>query len=161
MVIKGMRLALLLGALLSLSVAGLSVAETAAKAQEPYAPGLGDFMTAYVQPHHTKLWFAGASGNWALAAYEANELDETFEDVKTYQATWKSVPVAKLVGAILEPSLKQVDAAIARKNVAAFKAAYGDLTTACNACHTAAGHAFIRIVVPAANPYADQNLTVR
>jgi hypothetical protein len=159
--IKGMRLALLAGGLFSLSAAGLALAATAAKAPEPYAPGLGDFMTAYVQPHHTKLWFAGAAGNWTLAAYEANELDETFDDVKTYQATWKDVPVAKLVGAILEPSLKQVNAAIAQKNVAAFKAAYGGLTAACNACHTAAGHGLIRIVVPAANPYADQNLTGR
>jgi len=154
------RLALLWGVLFLVSAAGLSVAATAA-GPEPYAPGLGDFMTAYVQPHHTKLWFAGAAGNWELAAYEANELDETFEDVKTYQGTWKNVPVDRLVGALLEPSLKKVDAAIAAKNIAAFKTAYGGLTAACNACHTAARHGFIRIVVPAANPYADQNLTGR
>src|SRR5271163_5086635 len=102
------RLALLWGVLFLVSAAGLSVAATAA-GPEPYAPGLGDFMTAYVQPHHTKLWFAGAAGNWELAAYEANELDETFEDVKTYQGTWKNVPVDRLVGALLEPSLKKVD----------------------------------------------------
>jgi hypothetical protein len=118
-------------------------------------------MTAYVQPHHSKLWFAGASANWELAAYEANELDETFDDVKTYQATWKDVPVAKLEGAILEPALKQVRAAIAAKNVAGFKAAYGGLTAACNACHVAAHHGFIRIVVPTTNPYTDQSLMSR
>ncbi|HTW34328.1 MAG TPA: hypothetical protein VMD53_06910 [Rhizomicrobium sp.] len=149
---------LLLGALLALSGVGLGIAATTGKAPEPYAPGLGDFMTAYIQPHHTKLWLAGASGNWELAAYEANELDETFSDVKTYKPSWKNVPVAKLVGAILKPSLRQVDAAIAAKNVTAFKSAYGGLTTACNACHRAAGRSFINIVVPATNPYADQNL---
>jgi hypothetical protein len=158
---SGKGLASISAALIALSAAVLGVTATQANvsAPEPYSPGLGDFMTAYVQPHHTKLWFAGASGDWDLAAYEANELDETFDDVKTYQATWRNVPVAKLVNAVLEPSLRQVKIAIAAKNIPAFKAAYGDLTAACNACHTTAGHGFIRIVVPAANPYADQSLT--
>src|ERR1700677_3091758 len=82
---------------------GSATAQTkpAALTAEPYVPGLGDFMTAYVQPHHIKLWLAGSSGNWELAAYEASELSETFEDVSTYQATWKSVPVAQLVKAII------------------------------------------------------------
>lgn len=157
------NLALFAGALLLLNAAILGVTATRAEqpAPEPYSPGLGDFMTAYVQPHHSKLWFAGASANWELAAYEASELDETFDDVKTYQATWKDVPVAKLEGAILEPALKQVRTAIAAKNVATFKAAYGGLTAACNACHVAAHHGFIRIMVPTANPYTDQNLTGR
>jgi hypothetical protein len=67
-------------------------AKPTASAAEPYLPGLGDFMTAYVQPHHIKLWLAGNGGNWRLAAYEADELGETFEDISTYQATWKNVP---------------------------------------------------------------------
>ena len=66
---------------------------------ESYAPELGDFMTAYVQPHHIKLWLAGSAGNWRLADYEAGELRETFEDISNYQATWKSVPEAQLVKA--------------------------------------------------------------
>jgi hypothetical protein len=118
-------------------------------------------MTAYVQPHHTKLWFAGASGNWRLADYEANELDETFDDVKTYQSTWKGVPVARLVGVLIEPPLKQVKAAIAAKNIAAFRSAFGALTAGCNACHTTVQHGFIFIQTPSANPYTDQNLIGR
>lgn len=66
---------------------------------ESYVPGLGDFMTACVQPHHIKLWLAGNAGNWGLADYEAGELRETFEDISNYQATWKSVPEAQLVKA--------------------------------------------------------------
>src|ERR1700678_879869 len=65
-------------------------AKSTATVVEAYAPGLGDFMTAYVQPHHIKLWLAGNGGNWKLAAYEADELTETFEDITTYQATWKN-----------------------------------------------------------------------
>ena len=128
----------------------------AASAVEPYVPGLGDFMTAYVQPHHIKLWLAASAGNWELAAYEANELGETFEDISTYQANWKSVPVAQLVKAIIEPALKNVHAAINAKDVEAFKPAYGALTAACNFCHTKAQHQFLVIKVPTADPFSDQ-----
>src|SRR3954466_13140099 len=54
------------------------------KKPEPYVPGLGEFMTSGVQPHHIKIWLAGHAGNWALAEYEAKELRETFEDIGTY-----------------------------------------------------------------------------
>ncbi len=130
---------------------------SAVPAVDPYAPGLGDFMTAYVQPHHIKLWLAGSAGNWKLAAYEADELGETFEDVTTYQATWKNVPVAQLVKEIIQPALNKVDAAIAGENVAAFKTAYGVLTAACNSCHTMAQREFLEIKVPRADPFSDQN----
>jgi hypothetical protein len=64
-----------LAVLAFVSCAGVAAeTETAAPTAEPYAPGLGDFMTAYVQPHHIKLWLAGNVGNWKLAAYEADEL---------------------------------------------------------------------------------------
>jgi hypothetical protein len=134
---------------------------TAASAAEPYAPGLGDFMTAYVQPHHIKLWLAGNVGNWSLAAYEADELSETFEDVTTYQATWKNVQVAALVKSMIEPAMKRVDAAIAAKNLVAFKSAYSALTAACNACHVAAKHDFLQIKIPDTNPYPNQEFAVR
>jgi len=41
----------------------------------PYAPGLGEFMTA-TQLRHAKLWFAGKENNWDLAAYEIDEIAE-------------------------------------------------------------------------------------
>jgi hypothetical protein len=156
------RLAILLvsgSAILVIAAGARIAAETssAAPTVESYAPGLGDFMTAYVQPHHIKLWLAGSAGNWKLAAYEANELSETFEDVTTYQATWKNVPVAQLVKEIILPALNKVDAAIAGKNVVAFKTAYGALTAACNSCHTMAQREFLEIKVPSGDPFSDQN----
>jgi hypothetical protein len=130
-----------------------------AAAPEAYAPGLGDFMTAYVQPHHIKLWLAAKSGNWDLAAYEASELAETFEDVSTYQATWKDAPVAQLVKAIIQPKLTQIDSAIAHKDFKSVQSAYAELTAGCNSCHTTMHHAFLKITVPTADPFSDQNFT--
>jgi hypothetical protein len=153
-------LLLLLGSAFVMAEAGAGLAANAKAPAQPiesYVPGLGDFMTAYVQPHHIKLWLAGSAGNWRLAAYEAAELGETFGDISSYQATWKSVPVAQLVKANIEPALKSVDAAIAHHDVAAFKSAYGALTAACNVCHKAAQHDFLDIKVPASDPFSDQN----
>jgi hypothetical protein len=142
----------------AMALMGRSTLAFAAAAPEPYSPGLGDFMTAYVQPHHLKLWFAGIAGNWKLAAYEASELDETFDDVVAYQSNWHDLPIGQLVKTLVRPQIKRVSAAIAAKDVAQFKSAYGDLSAACNRCHASAQHDFIQIVTPSANPYADQNL---
>jgi hypothetical protein len=156
-------IALGLGSILFASLGAGTVANGASppspvvSAVEPYVPGLGDFMTAYVQPHHIKLWLAASVGNWDLAAYEANELGETFEDISTYQGIWKSVPVARLIKAIIEPALKNVDAAINAKNMDAFKPAYEALTAACNSCHTKAQHGFLIIRVPTGDPFSDQS----
>ena len=145
-----------------LSHAGRAESETApAKSPEPYAPGLGDFMTAYVQPHHIKLWQAGNAGNWPLAAYEANELRETFEDVTTYQAIWHDLPVAKMVETLLEPKLAAVDQAISKRDAPAFGKAFEQLTTGCNDCHRAAKHEFIVIRVPVGPAFPDQSFAPR
>jgi len=53
----------------------------AQSAKEPYAPGLGEFMTA-TQLRHAKLWFAGNAANWPLADYEIGELGEGFDDAR-------------------------------------------------------------------------------
>ncbi len=151
---------LLLGAAFVMADAGAAPSTNVKPPAQPaeyYVPGLGDFMTAYVQSHHIKLWLAGSAGNWRLAAYEAAELGETFDDISSYQDTWKSVPVAQLVKANIEPALKSVDAAIAHHDMAAFKSAFGALTAACNACHKAAQHDFLDIKVPTGDPFPDQN----
>lgn len=133
---------------LTLAAGCMTVAFAARSAPPPYAPGLGDFMTAYVQPHHLKLWYAGKAANWTLAAYEADELGETFDDVSTYEAEWEGIPVAQLIKAMIEPPLEKVKAAVEEKNAAQFSDAYITLTASCNACHAAAMKPFIDIQVP-------------
>ena len=126
-----------------------------------YIPGLGDLMNASMQVHHTKLWLAGRSQNWPLAAYELKELRETVEDVQTFAPAWRGVPVGSMVVS-LYPGFNALEGSIKARDAAAFSLAYHQLTAACSACHAAAGHAEIRIVVPSPDEgakYVDQDFT--
>jgi hypothetical protein len=125
----------------------------AAPQQEPYQPSLSDIM-AKQQERHIKLWFAGHSGNWALADYEIGELDDGFDDVGKMLG---GDIVKQHVGAALDALQKAVDA----KDSAAFAAAFDKLSGGCNACHHTLDHAFIVIERPTALPYSDQAFSPR
>ena len=71
-------------------------------AKEPYAPGLGEFMTA-TQLRHAKLWFAGKENNWDLAAYEIDEIAEGLEDAEKQFPTHDGIPVADMIKANIDP----------------------------------------------------------
>ena len=147
--------------LASVAVAAFSIGLSAiaaedAKKPEPYVPGLGEFMTSAVQPHHIKIWMAGKAGNWPLAEYEAKELRETFEDITTFQGVWNDFPIGKLAEANLTPPLGELDQAIKDKNAAGFKKAYDKVTAACNSCHQATNNGFVSIKTPAGSDFPDQ-----
>src|SRR5437660_11925560 len=62
-------------------------------AREAYVPELGELMLLQ-QARHTKLWLAGEAGNWPLAAYELDELDEGFDAIVTFHPVEDGSPVA-------------------------------------------------------------------
>ena len=146
----------LAAAAIAISIALAAGAAEDAKKPEPYVPGLGEFMTSAVQPHHIKIWLAGKAGNWPLAEYEAKELRETFEDITTYQGVWNDFPIAKLAESNLTPPLDEMDKAIKGKDQAGFKKAYDKVTAACNACHQATNNAFVVIKTPSGADFPDQ-----
>jgi hypothetical protein len=133
-----------------------AVLAAAQPAKEPYQPGLGEFMTA-TQLRHAKLWFAGKNNNWALAAYEIDEIKEGLEDAAKYHANNDGVPVAELIKAIIDPRLEQLEKAIEGKSSTQFAAAFDELTNGCNSCHAKAGKPFIRIQRPTTPPVSNQN----
>ena len=132
-----------------------------AKKPEPYVPGLGEFMTSAVQPHHIKIWMAGHAANWPLAEYEAKELRETFEDIATYQGVWNDFPITKLAEANLMSPLDELDKAIKDKNGAGFQKAYDKVSAGCNACHQATGNAAVSIRAPSGTDFPDQDFQPR
>src|SRR5271163_4706317 len=116
---------------------------------EPYQPGLGEYM-ALQQMRHIKLWFAGHAGNWPLADYEIGELKEGFDDVSKLIG---GDTVDKEVG---DP-IKALEKVVADKDRAAFPAAFDKLSAGCNACHKMLERGFIAIQRPTLMPYSDQS----
>ena len=115
--------------------------------QGAYMPGLGDIM-GVIQMRHAKLWFAGRSRNWQLAAYEIDEIKEGFESAARFQPNFKGRPVAQMIEeATLQP-VNSLAKAVEMKNSVMFVKAFDQLTGACNACHQAAGFGFISIQRP-------------
>ena len=137
-------------------VAGSAMLAAAQPAKESYQPGLGEFMTA-TQLRHAKLWFAGKNNNWALAAYEVDEIKEGLEDAAKYHANNDGVPVAELIKALIDPRLEQLEKAIEGKSSTQFAASFDELTNGCNSCHTKAGKGFIHIQRPVTPPVSNQN----
>lgn len=122
-----------------------------------FVPGLGEIM-AQTATRHAKLWFAGQAQNWALAAYEVDELHEGIEDAGKYHPTHKDIrqPIPDLLAQYLSQPLAALDQAVKTKNQAAFIANYDKLTAACNACHQATEFGFNVVARPSFNPFANQ-----
>jgi hypothetical protein len=129
-------------------------AHSAAKAAA-FVPGLGEIMSLQ-QMRHAKLWYAGARGNWALANYELDELREGFDDAGRLHPTHENVPVAALIARLTPAPLEALGKAIQAKSPAEFRRSFDGLTAACNTCHRAANHGFIRIQRPAGPAYGNQ-----
>jgi hypothetical protein len=137
-------------------IAGSAVLAAAQPANEAYEPGLGEFMTA-TQLRHAKLWFAGKSRNWPLAAYEIDEIKEGLQDATKLHATHEGIPVADMIKMILDPKIERLEKAIEAKNSAQFIAAFDELTNGCNSCHAKAGKPYIRIQRPNVAPLSNQD----
>src|SRR5581483_6077528 len=139
----------------SMSMPGMHMSET--KSSAPYHPGLGEMMTAFVQPRHIKLGLAEAEQNWPYAAYELDELAETFVDIGKLVPMHDGMSIPNMIASTVKQPMAALEKAIAAKDRGAFDRAYADLTAACNACHRSAGHPMIVIKIPVESPYPDQD----
>ena len=87
------RLIPLVIAIVLLPAAVRSQGEEAASGS--YKPSLGDLMTMTAQPRHLKLGLGGQERNWAYAAYELHELEESLERIAKIVPKWREVPIAE------------------------------------------------------------------
>ena len=123
-----------------------------------YRPGLGDLMTMTVQPRHLKVGLALEQRNWAYAAFEVHELEESLERVARLVPKWRDLDVAALIKGSTMAPIEAMEQAVKAKDAARFTEAYGQLTAACNACHQSAKLDMIVIQVPkGGGPFANQD----
>jgi hypothetical protein len=120
-----------------------------------YEPGLGDQMHT-LQLRHAKLWFAGAAGNWELAAFEIHEIEENLERIARWHHDNETIPMGPAIKVHMQPGQYAVEQSVARKNAGEFSAAFDRLTQGCNACHRATEHGFIVIQRPTSEPVSNQ-----
>jgi hypothetical protein len=130
--------------------------ETARDVPKAYAPGLEQFMNV-ILIEHDKLWFAASARNWPLAAYELGEIKEVMSDVQDHVPTFKSLPLADMIDAVITKEIVDLEKAIEAKNFKAFAAGYDKLTAACNACHQGTENGFIVIQRPSRPAFTNQD----
>lgn len=112
---------------------------------------------ASLQRFAEKLHLAGEAENWELASFYEHEIEETAEAIVAGGFEEEGHEIGPLVERWLLPAVERVGEAVEAGSAAEFGTAYGELVTACNACHAATEHGFIRIVVPTGNPYPSQD----
>jgi hypothetical protein len=124
--------------------------------QSVYRPVTSDLMNTVIQPRHIKLWLAGRAQNWEYADYERHNIGGALHRLAEAIPTYKGQSMSALVEAFATPELDALDTAIKAKDPVAFKRGYENLTTGCNQCHQATGHAMIVMQTPAADAFPDQ-----
>jgi len=156
--------AIVLGGLLASAAPMLLSAQPGPAAQAPnqapsppYRPGLGDLMTMTVQPRHLKLGLAGRERNWAFAAYELHELEESFERAARYWPQWRKKPIPDMMSSLTKEPMAALEQAIKSADTDRFVAGYAQLTEACNTCHQSAEVGVIVIQVPETSAFPNQD----
>ena len=131
------------------------------KSAAPYHPGLGELMTAFVQPRHIKLGLAGNEQNWSYASFELGELTEAFDDIVELVPKHDNLPIPEMIASTVKQPMEALGTAIKTMDNAAYTKAYADLTASCNECHQSANHPEIVIQVPTASSFPDQDFRPR
>jgi len=91
---------------------------------------------------YMELYWAGEDKNWDFAKYQVEKIR-----LATQNALERR-PKRAASAAMFDGPLKDVEDAIAKKDVTAFKQRFNSLTSTCNACHAAENLAFIKVGPP-------------
>ncbi len=140
-----------------------SLADAAARiekrldALEKRTPNAGFLMTN-VQVHFAKLWYAVQWENWALAAFELQEVSARLEQAALARPEENGVNLVALTDAMKSgPIAKFGSEVIGKKDKASFEAVYTEVLQLCNGCHQQTGRDFIRVTIPSAPPVYTQD----
>lgn len=109
-------------------------------------PSTATVMVEYTH-RFASVWYAAQAQNWDLAAFEAKEMggvQAVAENTRPKRA--------EALQAFKKGTLEPLQAVIAKKDKAAFEAAYDKTIAACNACHAASEKKFIKIQRPTQVP---------
>ncbi|OQX56936.1 MAG: hypothetical protein B5M52_08350 [Helicobacteraceae bacterium 4484_230] len=116
-------------------------------------PGLGTIMMEFGHRFYI-AYYAAKAKNWELAKYELHELVEAQEVAETTRPKYK-----KQLKDFEDSSIEKLQEAVKEKDWKSFEKRYAEATKACNACHVANGHSYIRYKLPKQAPeFLDMSL---
>ena len=123
------------------------------------APALGDspglaILMERMQTYTHKLQLSVEARNEQLANFYLHELEETSEYVAENIPHYHDYPVGPLVREMLLPMIEELEEAVEAGEWTAADTRFADMLRACNACHVATQHGYVRIAPATGNPFA-------
>ncbi|MFU8821865.1 MAG: hypothetical protein ACNA8G_09970 [Gammaproteobacteria bacterium] len=123
------------------------------------APALGDspglaILMERMQTYTHKLQLSVEARNERLAHFYIHELEETSAYVAESIPHYDDYPVGPLVREMLLPRIEDLEDAVEAGEWTAVDTRFADMLRACNACHVATHHDYVRIAPATGNPFA-------
>ncbi len=109
-----------------------------------------------MQIYANKLWFAGDGGNWDLAAFYFEEIEEVMEEIEKTDAKENDVSLSTAVKEWGLTPLENLEKAIVAKDKKLFSLEYTNMTINCSGCHVATKHPYIKIIQPTTPIFTNQ-----
>ena len=116
------------------------------------APEFALYMNELGRDVH-KLNLSLDARNQAAAQFYLHEAKENIEIITENFEEYEGHPIADLFETFIGERLQTLDYAVATANWSVVESDFEQLITACNACHAATDHPFVRIVRTTTNPY--------
>ena len=95
--------------------------------------------------------------NWELAAYELGEIKEVMSDVQDVVPTFKNLPLAQMLDAVITKEIVALEKVIEAKDFKKSFTGYDKLNSACNACHQGTENGFVVIQRPTSPTFTNQD----
>ncbi|MCI0452606.1 MAG: hypothetical protein L0Z51_09510 [Candidatus Latescibacteria bacterium] len=108
---------------------------------------------SHAQRHAHKLGLSIQAKNKPLAEFYVTELGETFELIQRKFPQYEGFQIAALSKAMLDPAKPALSKSLAAGDFATAAVAYDKYLAACNNCHVAVKHEFVKVIAPTGNPF--------
>ncbi len=102
----------------------------------------------YYQRFSHKLWLAGNNENWELANFYVHELEEVTEDLIKNDFIDEGKNLSNLSESLLKGKIEKMEEAVRLKDQVIFRENYKLMISACNLCHQATNHPYLKMKVP-------------
>jgi len=148
-----MKSRILLPWLVLMTIALIALWMRPASVPEPDEPELA-LMMARQQVWAQKLALSIESENRQLIDFYHHELEESTHELIDQVAEYDGFPISDMVKAMFLPELVTMKGMIAEAPISDIRAQFSVVINACNSCHVASAHGFIRISdQPGINPF--------